>query len=248
VRGVRAPRPTDAAARRERPEPGDPRADGATNGRAGQPLPWQGRGERADWVILAGIAASTLIPLLLLPLVPALVSSHPELLEFLRGSTASIINMGARARIGETSIVLAVILGIPSLMMFDWVYWWAGRRWGDAVFVWLLGGPGPKTEQRLARLHRIEAKVGPFAVVFAYLLPVPAALVYAAVGDGGMRLWVFLLLDLLGTLLWTGLLAGAGYGFGQGAVDVADTISHYGLWVTLAIVAFVVFTARRRQR
>jgi membrane-associated protein len=248
VHGVPAPRPTDAAAPRERPEPGDPRAAGAANGRAGQPLPWQGRGERADWIILAGIAASTLIPLLLLPLVPALVSSHPELLELLRGSTASIINMGARARIGETSIVLAVILGVPSLMMFDWVYWWAGRRWGDAVFVWLLGGPGPKTEQRLDRLHRIEAKVGPFAVVFAYLLPVPSALIYAAVGDGGMRLPIFLVLDLIGTLLWTGLLAGAGYGFGQGAVDVADTISHYGLWATLAIVLFIVVTTRRRRR
>jgi membrane-associated protein len=246
---VRAPRPTDAAHRRERPDAGDPHAAGAGNGHAErQPLPWQGRGERADWIILAAIAASTLIPLLMLPLVPALVSSHPELLELLRGSTASIINMGARARIGETSIVLALILAVPSLMMFDWVYWWAGRRWGDAVFVWLLGGPGPKTEQRLARLHRIEARVGPFAVVFAYLLPIPAALVYAAVGDGGMRLWVFLLLDLLGTLLWTALLAGAGYGFGQGAVDVADTISHYGLWATLAIVVFIVFTARRRAR
>jgi membrane-associated protein len=240
---VPAPRPTDAPPR-EGPEPR------ATNGRAGrpQPLPWQGRGERADWIILAGIAASTIIPLLLLPLIPALVSSHPELLELVRGSTASIINMGARARIGETSLVLAVVLGVPSLMMFDWVYWWAGRRWGDAVFVWLLGGPGPKTEQRLARLHRIEAKVGPFAVVFAYLLPVPSALIYAAVGDGGMRLAVFLALDVVGTLLWTGILSGAGYAFGQGAVDVADTISHYGLWATLAIVVFILITARRRRR
>jgi membrane-associated protein len=239
---VPAPRPSDAPPR-DGPDPG------AGNGRAGapQPLPWQGRGERADWILLGGIAASTLIPLLLLPLIPALVSSHPELLELLRGSTASVINMGARARIGETSLVLAVVLGVPSLMMFDWVYWWAGRRWGDAVFVWLLGGPGPKTEQRLHRLHRIEAKAGPFAVVFAYLLPVPAALVYAAVGDGGMRLPVFLALDVLGTLLWTGLLSAAGYGFGQGAVDVADTISHYGIWATLAIVLFVMVTARRRR-
>jgi membrane protein DedA with SNARE-associated domain len=240
---VPAPRPTDA-----RPRGGPEPPDG--NGRAGrpQPLPWQGRGERADWIILAGIAASTIIPLLLLPLIPALVSSHPELLELVRGLTASIINMGARARIGETSLLLAVILGVPSLMMFDWVYWWAGRRWGDAVFVWLLGGPGPKTQQRLDRLHRIEAKVGPFAVVFAYLLPIPSALIYAAVGDGGMRLGVFLALDVVGTLLWTALLSAAGYGFGQGAVDVADTISHYGLWATLAIVAFIVYTTRRRAR
>jgi membrane-associated protein len=240
---VSAPRPPDAPPR-QGPEPG------ADNGHAGRPqaLPWQGRGERADWIILGGIAASTIIPLLLLPLIPALVSSHPALLELLRGSTASVINMGARARIGQTSLLLALFLGIPSLMMFDWVYWWAGRRWGDAVFVWLLGGPGPKTDQRLARLHRIETRFGPFGVVFAYLLPVPSALVYAAVGDGGMRLPVFLALDVLGTLVWTGLLAGAGYGFGQGAVDVADSISHYGLYATLAIVVFVMISARRRQR
>jgi membrane-associated protein len=241
--GVPAPRPTDAPPR-DGPEP--QRADGGA-GRAHQPLPWQGRGERADWIIMGGIAASAAVPLLLLPLFPALVSSHPALLELLRGSTASIINMGARARIGETSLLLAVILGVPSLMMFDWVYWWAGRRWGDAVFIWLLGGPGPKTEQRLERLHRLEAKVGPFAVVFAYIVPVPAALIYAAVGDGGMRLGVFLALDVLGTLLWTALLSAAGYGFGQGAVDVANAISHYGIWATLAIVAFVMLTARRRR-
>jgi membrane protein DedA with SNARE-associated domain len=209
-------------------------------------LPWQGRAERADWIIFAGIALSGLIPLLLLPLVPALVSSHPALLELLRGSTASIINMGARARVGETSIVLAVVLGVPSLMMFDWVFWWAGRRWGDSVFVWLLGGWGPKTEQRLSRLHRIERRVGPFAVVFAYLLPVPSPLIYAAVGDGGMRLGVFLVLDLAGTLLWTGLLTAAGYGFGQPAVDVADTVARYGLWIALALVVVVAWRVRRR--
>jgi membrane-associated protein len=212
------------------------------------PLPWQGRGERADWIILGGIAASGVIPLVLLPLIPALVSSHPALLEFLRGSTASIINMGARARIGETSLALAVVLGVPSLMMFDWVFWWAGRRWGDHVFVWLLGGPGPKIAQRLERLHRIEARVGPFAVLLAYVLPVPSALIYAAVGDGGMRLGVFLVLDLAGTLLWTGLLALAGYGFGQRAVDVADGIAHYGLWVTVALVVLIVLRQRSKRR
>jgi membrane-associated protein len=210
-------------------------------------LPWQGRPERADIIIFAGMAASAIVPLLLLPLVPALVASHPALLELIRGSTASIINMGARARIGETSIVWAVLLGIPSLMMFDWVFWWAGRRWGDRVFVWMLGGPGPKTEQRLERMHRIEARVGPFAVVFAYLLPVPSAAIYAAVGDGGMRLPAFLVLDVLGTMLWTGLLAAAGYGLGQRAVDVADAVSRYGLWVTGVLIVVVAVQVRRRR-
>ena len=155
--------------------------------------PWVGRAQREDKIIIAAFIASGLMQFALLPLIPALVASHPALLEFIRGSTASIINMGARARVGETSIVLAVFLGIPSLMMFDWAFWWAGRRWGDQVFVWLTGGPGPRTEKRLARLHRLESRFGPFAVVLAYVLPIPSALVYAAVeleamiADGRVR-------------------------------------------------------------
>jgi membrane-associated protein len=102
-----------------------------------------------------------------------------------------------------------------------------------------LGGESPRSARRLARLHRLEARFGPWAVVLAYLLPVPSALVYAAVGDGGMRLRAFLALDALGTVLWTGLLASAGYALGRRAVDVADTVAHYSLWVTIAIVVAI---------
>jgi membrane-associated protein len=211
--------------------------------------PWTGRPTREDKIILAAFAASGILPLALLPLVPALLASHPELLELIRGSTASIVNMGARARVGEASIVAAVLLGVPSLMMFDWAYWWAGRRWGDRVIVWLLGGRGPRTERRLARLHRLEARFGPAAVVLAYFQPLPTGLVYAAAGDGGMRLWAFLLLDALGTMLWTGVLAFLGWQLGREAVDVADAVARYGLWATLGlVVAIIVWRSFRIRR
>jgi membrane protein DedA with SNARE-associated domain len=209
--------------------------------------PWTGTAVREDKIILAAFAAAAVLPLALLPLVPVLVASHPALLELIRGSTASIINMGARARVGEASIVAAVLLGVPSLMMFDWAFWWAGRRWGDRVFVWLLGGPGPRTEKRLARLHRVEGRFGPAAVVLAYFLPVPTGLVYAAVGDGGMRLWVFLLLDAVGTLLWTTALALAGWQLGQTAVDLADLMARYSLWVSLGLVVAVILWRSSRS-
>src|SRR4051794_20083792 len=154
--------------------------------------------------------------------------------------------MGARARIGETSFLLALFLAVPTVMMFDWLFWWAGRRWGDRVFVWLLGGDTPRSRRRLARMRWIERRFGPAAVVLANILPVPSALIYAAVGDGGMRLGVFLALDLLGTLLWTGLMATLGYEIGRGAVDVTNTISHYGLWVTLGLVVVLVVWQGRR--
>jgi membrane-associated protein len=210
--------------------------------------PWQGKAERADKIIVALIAFAGAIQFALLPLVPQLVASHPALLELIRGSTTSIINMGARASIGQTSIVEAMLLAVPSLMMFDWVFWWAGRRWGDGVFVWLLGGPSPRTERRLARLHRLESRFGPLALVLAYFLPVPTVLIYAAVGDGGMRLWVFLILDVLATLLWTTALAVAGWQLGQRAVDVADAVAHYSLWVTVGLAVLITLWSARSSR
>jgi membrane-associated protein len=210
--------------------------------------PWTGKAAREDWIIVGGLAAGGLVPLAMLVLVPLLASSHPALLEFLRGSTPSIINMGARARIGEASIVAAVLLAVPSLVMFDWAYWWAGRRWGDRVFVWLMGGRGPRAERRLERLHRLEARFGPLAVVLAYFLPVPRGLVYAAVGDGGMRLRVFLALDVLGTLLWTTLFAFAGWEIGRAAVDFADLVARYSLWVTIGLVVAITVWQSFRSR
>jgi membrane-associated protein len=211
-------------------------------------VPWAGKPGREDLVILAALAASGIVPLAMLVLVPSLAASHPTLLELLRGSTPSIINMGARARLGEASIVAAALLAVPSLMLFDWAYWWAGRRWGDRVFVLLLGGRSARTQRRFARLHRVEARCGPVAVVLAYYLPLPRGLVYAVVGDGGMRLWVFLALDALGTLLWTTLLALAGWELGRRAVDVADLLGRYALWVTIGLVAVALAATIARSR
>jgi membrane protein DedA with SNARE-associated domain len=80
------------------------------------------------------------------------------------------------------------------------------------------------------------------------VLPVPSGLIYAAVGDGGMRLPTFLVLDLIGALLWTGLLATLGYQLGQRAVDVTDAIAHYSLLATLGLIAAVIAAQAVRTR
>ena len=123
--------------------------------------------------------------------------------------------MGARASVGQTSFALAVLLGVPSVMMFDWLFWWAGRRWATACSSGCSAATTPRAKRRLARLHTVERRFGPLAVVLAPVLPIPSPLIYAAVGDGGMRLATSPVLDVAGTLLWTGLLATLGYELGQ---------------------------------
>ena len=216
-----------------------------------QALPWDGRPERADLIILAGIMTSALYGLVLLPLVPSLVGTHPALLELLRGSTVSIVTMGALARTGHAALPVALLSAIPALIAFDWAYWWAGRRWGDRA-LHLLVASHPKGGRRIERVKRLMSRFGPAAVVLAYVLPVPTALVDAAAGWSRMRLAVFMVCDILGALLWTGLLVALGYSLGQPAVDVVHTISHYSLLATIGLVAFIIvrqaMTASRRAQ
>jgi len=86
------------------------------------------------------------------------------------------------------------------------------------------------------------------AVVLADFLPLPSAIIYAVAGWTGMRWVTFLILDAVGSLAWAGLLAGLGYALGQHAVSVAQTVSKYGLWVSIAIVILIVAGQMRSAR
>lgn len=213
-------------------------------------LPWDGRAQTADKVILVAIVASGLYALLLIPVVPALVGSHPLLLELISGSTVATVTMGAFARVGEASLAVAVLAALPGCMMFDWAFWWAGRRWGHRALELMLGRSGNRVRARrtTARLERLAHRFGWLGVVLAYYLPVPSVLIYATAGLSGMRLRTFLLLDLLGTLLWIGMLVGLGYALGQRAVDVVHKVDHYSLYLSVGLIAVVIVLQARRRR
>jgi membrane-associated protein len=82
----------------------------------------------------------------------------------------------------------------------------------------------------------------------APFLPIPTAIIYVVVAWAGMGLVTFLILDAIGSLLWAGLLAGLGYELGHHAVVVAQTISHYGLWISIGLIVIIVFFQVRSQR
>jgi membrane-associated protein len=213
-------------------------------------LPWgDGPPERTDLVLIGAITLSGLYLLALIPVTPALVGSHPVVLELLKGSMSAMITMGAMSRIGDASLSVAVLAAIPGLMMFDWLYWWAGRRWGKSAIDFFVGNH-PKAAARTARLERIIHRFGWLAIVIAYFQPVPNVLIYAAAGWTRMRLRTFLILDLIGSLLWIALCVGLGYAIGQQAVDVAKGISRYALYVTIGLIVVILvrqyWVARRR--
>jgi membrane-associated protein len=210
-------------------------------------LPWAGKPGRADLLCLGGIIFSGIFYWALLPFRVHLVGTHPVWSELLNGSTESIIAAAAFARIGHGTLIVALLAAIPGLMKFDALYWWAGRLWGER-YILLLSGNSKRGPKYMDRVRRWGRKFTWPAVVISPFLPIPNAIIYVIAGWAGMRLVTFLFLDLIGTLLWAGMLVGLGYALGHHAVVVAQDISHYGLWFTIGLVVVVVVFQIRSQR
>jgi membrane-associated protein len=206
-------------------------------------LPWEGKPRRVDIACWAAITLSGLYYLAILPWRASLVGTHPVISILLNGSTESIVSAAAFARVGHGSIIVVLLASLFGLMKFDLIYWWAGRLWGEKILELFLG----RSKRRRRRSEWFVARVNRWgrwftwpAVLIAIFLPVPQAIIYAVAGWTGMSWVTFLVLDAIGTLAWSGMLAGLGWELGQRAVSVAETVSKYGLWVAIAIVVLVV--------
>jgi membrane protein DedA with SNARE-associated domain len=209
-------------------------------------LPWHGKPRAADILCWLGIVLSGLLYWVLLPVRVSLVGTHPVVAELLNGSTESIISAAAFARTGHGTLAVVVLAAIPGLMKSDALYWWAGRLWGER-FIMVLPG-SRRVARHMARVQRAGRKFTWPAVVVSSLLPIPRAIIFVLAGWAGMRLVTFLILDLIGALLWIGLLAGLGYALGHHAVVAAMTISRYSWWFTIGIVTLSVLSIVRSQR
>lgn len=206
-----------------------------------------GKPRRVDIACWAAITLSGLYYLALLPFRASLVGTHPIVSVLLNGSTEAIVSAAAFAKVGHGSIVVVLLASIPGLMKFDIIYWWAGRLWGERVIL-IFSGRGKRSAKFVARVQRSGRWLTWPAVVLSPFLPIPNALVYAVAGWTGMRWLTFLVLDVIGSLMWAGLLTGLGYALGQHAVSVAQEISKYGLWFSIAIVVLVVASQMRGAR
>jgi len=246
-----APAAAVTAEQQAGPVPADPASARPADPWSDPRLPWEGRPRRVDIACWAAITLSGLYYLALLPFRASLVGTHPVLLELLNGSTEAIVSAAAFARTGHGSLSVVLLVSIPGLMKFDLIYWWAGRLWGERV-IHLFAGQRERQRRRglkfVERVNRWGRKFTWPAIIITPFLPIPNAIVYAVAGWTGMSWVTFLVLDAIGSLAWAGMLAGLGYALGQHAVSVAETVSRYGLWISIGIVVLVVAGQMRGTR
>ncbi|MBC3191902.1 VTT domain-containing protein [Pseudonocardia sp. C8] len=208
-------------------------------------VPWQGPATRVDITLIGAILGVVAFGLALRPVTPFLLADDPVLLGFLTGDLVAIGAGAAFARIGEAPLWLVVAAGAVGMVKFDWLTWWAGRQWGAGIIRMFTAG---EQARRLAdRATRWKPWVVRLAVVVAVLPGVPTPVVYAVAGWTRMRLTTFLLLDLAGAALMTGLVAGLGYGLGQHAVDAVLLVDRYASVVSLSMITLALLVPVLRR-
>ena len=195
---------------------------------------------------MGAIAVVVAMGVAMRPLRPFLIASHPVPLELLDGGFAAIGAAAAFARIGEIPLWLVVLAGVAGMAKFDWLTWWAGRRWGRGLLRFFM------TEER-ATAYTTRIKSAPrwllwLAVMASPLPGMPSAVICALAGWARMRLVTFVLLNLTGVVIVTGAVAGIGFGFGQAAISVVLLIDRYAGWVSLLLVVLALTVPFLRNR
>jgi membrane protein DedA with SNARE-associated domain len=125
---------------------------------------------------------------------------------------------GFAAARGELGLASAVLAGSAGSLLGALFWYGVGRRigaerlrlWAERHGRWLTLSPADVDRAR--RWFRLR---GGLAVLIGRLIPAVRTLISAPAGIAAMPLGRFLALSALGTILWTGLLAGAGYLLGE---------------------------------
>ncbi|WP_243888809.1 DedA family protein [Dermatophilus congolensis] len=173
---------------------------------------------------------------------PVLLALSPAVLAMLTGSRTALVALGVLAAGRGEPWLLALVVSIASIMKFHWVYWWAGALWGEKVMIALAGG-SLRAAKRVEQAEAVVRRYRVLAVALAYVpLPLPRELIYALLGQSRVRLWIFLVVDVVAAVVTQVSFFAAGVALGEAALPL---ITFYAKWVGVFAVAVMALAGLR---
>ncbi len=160
-----------------------------------------------------------------------------------------LIAVGALAACGKLGLLAALGLAVTACVLADWVWYEAGRRWGDKV-LHLIHRLARDPEARDRRAKRIFAKYGPPLLVLAKFVPGLDAVAPPLAGTSGTRRTRFLVFETIGASLWSTTYAGLGYAFSHSLDRAAAYVGRAGALLAglLAFAGLSIYAASKLVR
>lgn len=134
---------------------------------------------------------------------------------FLPGDSLLFV-AGSLAAIGSLDIALLLALLIPAAILGDNINYWVGRYFGERITHLTLFGKRLIRQKDLDKTHGYFDKYGIRTIIIARFVPIVRTITPFVAGVGKMDYRKkFLPYDIMGGILWIGLLLMAGFIFGQ---------------------------------
>lgn len=143
---------------------------------------------------------------------------------------------GFFAQQGFLSLPMVIALGVTGTFLSEAALYHLGLSKGHAIM--------RRSPARLARYERFAEHLHRHK----YLLILGYRFIYGmrsvaplAIGASGIRPGLFHSLNLVGTVIWTAVMATLGFFFGRSISHYLDNIDGYGIWIPAALVAMALF-------
>jgi membrane-associated protein len=149
---------------------------------------------------------------------------------------------------GELNIYLIWCISVVAALLGDNVGYFIGRRMGKGVMDRY--GGRPKIMERLERSQRFFERYGGVTVLFGRMVSGVDAFIPLTAGLNGMAYWRYMMFDIPGAMIWSGVFCALGYFFGNNWRSIDKIIDYFGLG-TLAVLVMtvaVVLLLRRRKK
>ncbi len=119
---------------------------------------------------------------------------------------------GAFASIGSLNILVLLVLFILAAILGDTANYWIGHFFGDAI----IAHPRiPLNKKHIEETHRFFDKYGGKTIILARFVPIVRTFAPFVAGVGKMHYQTFISFNIIGALLWGGLVTLAGFFFGN---------------------------------
>ena len=159
-----------------------------------------------------------------------------------------LIAAGALAAARKLGLVAALGLAVTACVLADWVWYEAGRRWGDRVLHFVHGlAPDPDAAERRSRKN--FARHGPRILVVAKFIAGLDLVAPPLAGTSAVSRLRFLAFDTIGATLWSGTYAGLGLIFNHDLDRAAAYAARVGtLLAGLVFAGLSIYAAPKLAR
>ncbi|MBM7816598.1 membrane protein DedA with SNARE-associated domain [Brevibacterium paucivorans] len=219
----------DAQAEQEQSHETDPRPQSFKDLK-----PWEGEARTGDKVLLWFLFGVPAFYMVLLPFRPFLIAKIPTVLALITGARTVIAGAGAFAAVEGRSLTLVILAGLVGMLKFDWLFWLAGKMWGEGVLRLYATTPAQKRQfEKIKRMPRWLL----YIMLFLSRFPgVPGPIIALIAGWSRVRFLPYFLVTAAGALVISIALATLGYVIGQPAVDVLKVVDKYAIFISLALI------------